>query len=285
MSQQINLYNPALRVQKEYLNSKVLILSLILGVIGIALAAAYYSWQIKKLGPEVAAVEAELRSKQDEFAQLAEIVGRAKQSKQVAMELERMEGRLREREQVKQDLGSGIMGSPEGFYAFMRAFAKQTVSGVWLTGLSITSGGKEMTLQGRTLNPDMLPGYLLRLNQEPAMKGRTFAALDVQLEREESREAAAKPAATYGNAASLGSVSDAGSVSKAGGIVEAKPKAARFHEFVLSASKRSENLADANQSTASATPSPVQGIPAQPVNTGGGVKSSAKTGGTEGRLP
>lgn len=62
-----------------------------------------------------------------------------------------------------------------GFSEYMRAFARRSVTGLWLTGFDIAGG--ELTLQGRTLSADLVARYLQQLNQEQAMQGRQFAAL------------------------------------------------------------------------------------------------------------
>jgi len=59
----------------------------------------------------------------------------------------------------------------------MRAFARQSVSGLWLTGFEINGDGAQMSLQGATAGPQLLPAYIQRLSQEPVMKGKSFATL------------------------------------------------------------------------------------------------------------
>jgi hypothetical protein len=92
----------------------------------------------------------------------------------------------------------------------MRAFARQNLSGVWLTGFTIGADGGEMTISGRALNPDLVPAYIARLNKEPLLQGRKFAQFAV-------KQTAGEPAAPVA----------AGAPSRPEG------QHAAFHEFLL----------------------------------------------------
>ena len=61
--------------------------------------------------------------------------------------------------------------------ATLQAFARQTIDGLWLTGLVLDR--QDMALRGRAMNPELIPAYVGRLNQEPALQGRSFRALDI----------------------------------------------------------------------------------------------------------
>ena len=61
----------------------------------------------------------------------------------------------------------------------MRALARQSVGGLWLTGFSITNGGNDVTLRGRMLNADLLPRFLGRLGAEKSFEGRGFRSLAI----------------------------------------------------------------------------------------------------------
>ena len=54
----------------------------------------------------------------------------------------------------------------------MSAFARQSINGLWITGLVLDN--QQVALRGRALNPDLIPAYVTRLNKEPALQGRSF---------------------------------------------------------------------------------------------------------------
>jgi hypothetical protein len=63
----------------------------------------------------------------------------------------------------------------------LRAFSRQILNGVWLTGFSIHGAGSEIGLQGRAMQPELVPAYISRLKREPVMQGKSFATLEMQL--------------------------------------------------------------------------------------------------------
>jgi hypothetical protein len=62
----------------------------------------------------------------------------------------------------------------------MRAFARQSVKGLWLTGFDIVGDGAQMSLSGAVLAPQLVPSYIQRLSKEKIMRGKTFATLKMQ---------------------------------------------------------------------------------------------------------
>jgi hypothetical protein len=50
---------------------------------------------------------------------------------------------------------------------------------LWLTGASIVGAGKEIGLQGRTVQPDLVPQYISALSRESVLQGKSFARLDM----------------------------------------------------------------------------------------------------------
>jgi hypothetical protein len=97
-----------------------------------------------------------------------------------------LERQLKGEEEVLEVLQNGNLGNTQGYSGYMRAFARQTVNGLWLTEFGIKGAGKEMFLGGRTLRPELVPAYIRRLNQEGATQGRDFAALEMQRPKTEA---------------------------------------------------------------------------------------------------
>jgi hypothetical protein len=62
---------------------------------------------------------------------------------------------------------------------YFRAFARQSLDGLWLTGFSIQSAGADIVVQGRTLDAELVPAYLQGLRRESALRGHGFAAISV----------------------------------------------------------------------------------------------------------
>ena len=62
----------------------------------------------------------------------------------------------------------------------MRAFARQAVQGLWLTGFRITGDAAQISLSGGVISPELLPAYIQRLGRESIMQGKTFSTLQMQ---------------------------------------------------------------------------------------------------------
>lgn len=77
-------------------------------------------------------------------------------------------------------LKSGAVGNTSGYSQYLRAFARQTVQGLWLTGFSIQGDAAYLSLSGGVLNPELLPAYVQRLGKEPVMQGKSFGSLQMQ---------------------------------------------------------------------------------------------------------
>lgn len=181
MSAQINLYNPALRRKREWISATNLVLGLLVVLCGVGLAYVYFEVEVGRLSAEGRAVETTLSAKQEEFTRLNEELARIARSPQIEATLRERERQLRARQDIVDALGAGELGVRQGFSGVMKALARQTVSGLWLTGIEMSAGGGQVALSGRTLSAELLPQYVQKLNAEPALTGLGFAALDLRL--------------------------------------------------------------------------------------------------------
>jgi hypothetical protein len=107
-------------------------------------------------------------------------------------ELKRFEAEAAAQKEILDTLKTGVIGNTEGYSEYMRAFARQTLSGLWLTGFAIDSDGSQMSLNGAALNPSLVPTYIQRLSKEKAMKGKTFSYLQMQQPKTMPAQSAAK---------------------------------------------------------------------------------------------
>jgi hypothetical protein len=181
MSGQINLYNPQLRRVRELFNFSTLLAGL--GSVAVLVACAYgwYAYQAGVSAQKVREHEARLQQLRDETAALRKVTAERGKSAELEKRLNKLESHYVLREKLRVSIEQ-VMGGNSGFSEYMRAFARQSLHGVWLTGFTITSDGSEMSIDGRALNPDLVPAYIARLNREPLLQGRRFAQLAVRQE-------------------------------------------------------------------------------------------------------
>jgi hypothetical protein len=177
VSQNINLFSPALRKPRQLLT-----LAVVVQLLGITLAALfgynyYLQQQVNGLATELAAAEKLLRA-QGEFVDKlkAKPVPHVSEA-QLDSEITQLEAELKRAEESIAAMKGGAFGSQRGFAEYLRAFSRQAIGGLWLTGFSIGSG--ELEIRGRTLSPDLLPSFIQRLNKEQVLAGHPIARLEM----------------------------------------------------------------------------------------------------------
>ena len=102
-------------------------------------------------------------------------------------EIKKIESEIKLMQQAADVLQKGEVGNTKGYAEYFRAFARQNISGLWLTGLTLQGAGKEIGIHGRTLQPELVPDYLARLKQEEVLKGKSFATLEMQAPQAEQK--------------------------------------------------------------------------------------------------
>ena len=178
MSQNVNLFNPALRKEQQAVTFKALVGCLAVALVALVGYAVYLQQDVKGLAEELRSAEALLKVQKGYADKLQGEAAARKVSTALEAEAARLEAELKQARESMDALKSGVLGSQEGFAEYLRAFSRQSMSGLWLTGLAI-SGGGEVEIRGRVVSPDLVPAYIQRLNREKALAGRSFARLEV----------------------------------------------------------------------------------------------------------
>jgi len=179
VSQQINLFNPIFLKQKKTFSAVNMLDALALLVVGVAAFYAYAS--IETLNLDRQAVETARQYNQSK-ARLAETSARYAPKKIDAgleAEVNNLQAQLNARKATLNNLGIGLAANDTSYAEYMRALARQSLAGLWLTGFRVGKGGAEMEIIGRALQPELVPSYIHRLNQERAMHGRAFDSLSM----------------------------------------------------------------------------------------------------------
>lgn len=180
MTPQINLYNPQLRGAREAITFRTLLIGVAGALVLAALGYAWYGLQVGASSREARALDARLQAMRDESIALSKVMGERGRNAELERKLEYLAARHARMEAVQAALDQVTGSSGAGFSEFMRAFARQAMQGVWLTGFSVATDGAEMRIDGRASHPDLVPSYIARLNGEPLLQGRGFAQFAVR---------------------------------------------------------------------------------------------------------
>jgi hypothetical protein len=183
---QINLLKPELLAPRRKPFSAAFMLRA-LGLLLLAGAALYGYLRMEQARLAQAAERAEqaLAAERGRLQQLSGQMAPGQAGKLLEEEVVAAEARLRHYQGLEQALQGRDLGSTEGYSGYMRAFARQAIEGLWLTGFVISGAGKEMVIRGHVLEPKLLPLYLERLNAEPALRGQSFETLQIHVPKPE----------------------------------------------------------------------------------------------------
>lgn len=179
MSKQINLFNPSFQQQATLFSASSIALACGVLVLGLAAMGSWAELRVLRLQADAKAVSSRLENAQKRLAGVsAEFTPRQKDpalTTQLA-EAERQHAAL---QHVAQVIERGELGNTQGYAEYFRALARQNVEGLWLTGVSIGGAGREIGVQGRALDPALVPGFIGRLRSEPVMQGKAVGSLQI----------------------------------------------------------------------------------------------------------
>lgn len=203
MAQETNLIDPALRKEFDWLTAAPLAIATVIVTVIIGSAAVWVTLRSISQEHEATRMVATLTATQGQLVATAKVVAEAKPGVELANELAQAMASLRNRVETVQAIEGGLIGGTDGFAEFMRGLARQTPSGLWLTGFTIGATDDDLEVRGRMTNPSNLTEYIRRLKTEPVFRGRSFDALAINRTRDAKETKALEAGADAAKDASL----------------------------------------------------------------------------------
>jgi hypothetical protein len=179
VSQQINLFNPAFEKRKQVLTAAGMAQALGLILLASGALAWYGAHQVGVLERAAADSKVMLAAREARRADVLTRFPTPQKDPLIARALGQAEADRAALFEAQTILQGGELGNTQGYADYFRAFAHARVNGLWLTGASIVGAGKEIGLQGRTVQPDLVPQYIRALSRESVLQGKSFARLDM----------------------------------------------------------------------------------------------------------
>jgi len=179
VSQQINLFNPQFLEKKKYFSALAMTQALGLIVLGLAAFYGFALWQDRSLARQNGESGRAYEQQKQQFTKITAALSPEKREAQLDQDLKSIEAAVALRQSLLRELGTGGSAGPAGYSEYLRAFARQTVQGLWLTSIQIAEGGAQLTMSGRALQADLVPVLIGRLKQESALRGRPLEALAI----------------------------------------------------------------------------------------------------------
>lgn len=177
MKQQINLYLPIFRGEKQPFSAQTMLYALAGVAAVLMLYYGYASWSLGPMKKELASAQ----QQHNDALKRLETLGQQAQANQkdaaLEQEVARFTAERDAKQQVLNNLTGGGLGNTQGFSAQIEGLARQRVEGLWLTNISIGEGGASFSLNGGTLAPELVPVLLQALGKEPVFKGIEFKTL------------------------------------------------------------------------------------------------------------
>lgn len=180
MSQQINLFNPIFLKKRKYLSLLTILQALGLIVLGSLFFYGYALYQVGQLKQQSEEGVRRINAEQARLARFTAEFSPQQANQTLQAELQRLEKELAEQTKMVDTLKSGSVGNTTGYSQYMRAFSRQVVQGLWLSGFKVTGDAAQISLSGGVLDPELLPIFIQRLGREQAMLGKSFATLQMQ---------------------------------------------------------------------------------------------------------
>jgi len=180
MSQQINLFNPIFMKQRKIFSLLTMLQALFLILVGSLLFYGYAIYQSQQLQRQSAQSAKLYDAEQARLARQTAEFSPEQANQQLQSEVQQLEKKLAEQTELVETLKSGVLGNTHGYSEYMRAFARQVLQGLWLTGFKVSGDATQVSLNGGVINPELLPAYIQHLNKETVMQGKTFSALQMK---------------------------------------------------------------------------------------------------------
>jgi len=179
MSQQINLYNTALKAPLQRFAAEVIAAGL--GVTAlVVVATCIWAQAITHTAQQDAAAARASQAQEHErlAASLAGLPSGANQANALEQQLAQADAALLQRRAVLDELTRGRLDDSHRRSVLLGRVAQTVPKAVWLTQIDIDESRLE--LHGRTLEPESLRPWLAQLAADPILPGQPLAALKIE---------------------------------------------------------------------------------------------------------
>jgi cell division protein FtsB len=181
--QQVNLYQPIFRKQRQVFSARTMAQAVALVAIALLAIYAYGVWKLAGLDADVVQLEGREKAFTAQVARIDPNLG-ANRRAEVEREIKDLNATLLDQQRLIEVLRDQPLGSTEGFSAYLAALGRQHTPLLWLTNLTINGATRAVDLGGRSVRAELVPEYLQHLGSEKALEGQRFDRLDIERDKE-----------------------------------------------------------------------------------------------------
>lgn len=188
MTQQINLYQPAVMIKTSPLAARRLLLAVVVGIGLLLLGYGVVRWQVWRAEGYLADIKAQQLVAQERIADLQQSYSTRQYSETLARQVVQLRAEKAARLPLLTLLADHSPDQFSGFSEHLRGLAREDLDGVWLREIALADGGHSLVLQGSALRAELVPRYVQRLSRQASFAGLEFASLVIS-RSEERKEA------------------------------------------------------------------------------------------------
>lgn len=177
--QQINLYLPEFRPNREPLRSVHMLWATAGVIILLVLFSLYSSYRTSQLNDELAAEKNAVQATQAQLQKLA-LQQPQNMRAQLDADISRLQAERDRRQQILAVISNQDLGNSTGFSAQLLTLARQSLDTLALETVSLQHGGNYVELSGTARTADQVPLYLQRLRSEQTFAQARFGVMRVE---------------------------------------------------------------------------------------------------------
>jgi Tfp pilus assembly protein PilN len=179
VSQQINLYSPIFRKRSKVFSATTMLQGLVLIVVVVGVFCYTISLQSSLLEIRAADSGRTLKAELERLKAYGVREQPGERGKAIAERRKALEAQLAAYAQALDAFDSGGVGRGEGYSELLRALARRSMEGVWLTRIEFAEDSGEISLTGRATRAELVSAYLEGLRREEALRGQRFSRLEL----------------------------------------------------------------------------------------------------------
>ena len=180
MRQQINLYQLAIRPEKQLFSGRTLLYAALIAVAALMLTHGFGAYRVNGLAKEMKLLHQQDASATERAERLVDVISQLNGGEDISRELEKRMTAMAELETLLDLLRKLGLGDTTGFSRYLKSLARQRLDGLWLTRIALSGSGTQTVLEGRALDAELVPLYLQHLSSEPAFVGKGFTRFTIE---------------------------------------------------------------------------------------------------------
>lgn len=163
MSQQVNLYLPEFRPNREYISAIRVLQLAAFAVLVMAVMSASSFLKTRSLRADIQVTQTQLAAQSVITNQLQQDLARRASDPALVEELSDREQGLAESREMLQFLRGTNLGNISGFSEYVKDISRASFDGLWLTQFNFLNGGENVYLKGIAQQSAMVPDFINRL--------------------------------------------------------------------------------------------------------------------------